>query len=688
VSDLSAKSTNISDKIYDILGIDEIKGDYFYTDFIEIVHPFDKEKVRRVRNYVLSGKVKRFAEEVRIFNAKKNSFIWIDFIFAALNDEKVNNLHFVVILRDINEEKILSNDQTEFERLFKETRKVANITTFVFNTENQTFDHSDELDEFTGVKDLISLSQFRSIVLPEDLKEYDIATDYILKNPKGKSTVYRIVKDNQIQFVQSSIFGTADARGNIYKVFGILKDITEIEQSRRYNLYLQKSFQQIFNSSPAGIILLDENYEIMMENETFRKMFHISTGEMKLKDLLGEAVNRVIMSLKNSSEVKNIEVSYLIESKVHHFSCTIIRIDESFQSSYQGTVIDITERVLNQEKILFLATHDTLTSLYNRNHFENYVSTLKNHSPIGVMVCDIDGLKLINDAFGHVDGDNLLRKFALTLKKICPNAFIARIGGDEFSIIETNSSQEDMELIEQQIKEAIDDFYVYGISFEVSMGYSIWDENTIDFRECFKTAENIMYRRKLTERFSRKSNALSTIMESLHEKTEETKEHCERVGQYAALLLYEIGFRRNIDMEEIKFLSEVHDIGKIAISDTIIRKPGKLTIEEYETMKYHAEAGYKIIRNITEKEDIAYGVLYHHERWDGTGYPHGLKEEQIPLYARIIAITDAFDTMIRGRVYKTAISIDEALNEIVKCAGSQFDPELSTTFVKLIKNNE
>jgi diguanylate cyclase (GGDEF)-like protein len=402
--------------------------------------------------------------------------------------------------------------------------------------------------------------------------------------------------------------------------------------------------------------------------------------------LLGEETNRTISVLKSKSEATNIEVSYLIDSKVFHFSCTIIKIDESFQSSYQGTIIDITESVLNQEKILYLATHDSLTTLYNRNHFEHYISSLKKDKPIGVMVCDIDGLKLINDAFGHADGDNLLKKFALTLKNICPNAFIARIGGDEFSIIELDTTHDEMELIERKINEAIDDFYVYGISFEVSLGYAIWDNNNSDFTDCFKSAENIMYRRKLTERFSRKSNALSTIMESLHEKTEETKDHCQRVGEYASLLLYEIGYRRNIDIEEIKFLSEVHDIGKIAISDIIINKPGSLTFEEYETMKYHAEAGYKIIRNITEKEDIAYGVLYHHERWDGTGYPHGLKEEQIPLYARIISITDAFDTMVRGRVYKPAMTTEAAFAELIKHAGTQFDPELVKTFVKIMLN--
>ena len=355
---------------------------------------------------------------------------------------------------------------------------------------------------------------------------------------------------------------------------------------------------------------------------------------------------------------------------------------DGLDNTYQGTCIDITERVESSERINFLATRDILTKIYNRNYFENYIKEIGDLR-VGVIMCDIDGLKLINDAFGHLEGDKLLINFAAHLNSSFTEDLVVRLGGDEFAVLTIDKSLDDLEEYEKKIKQYVSDLFMFGISIDVSIGYAVKEVDG-NFHDAFIRAENIMYRRKLTERSSRKSNALNTILQTLHEKEHETKEHCERVGEYAAQLLQRCGLKRVYELEEIRLVSSVHDIGKIAISEAILSKPKNLVAKNLKLYKVIVNQDIKIVSNIINNDDIAVAVLYHHERWDGKGYPHGLEAEQIPLYARIISITDAYDVMITGRKYQKLISIEEAKTELLRCSGSQFDPELVNLFIEYL----
>jgi len=190
-----------------------------------------------------------------------------------------------------------------------------------------------------------------------------------------------------------------------------------------------------------------------------------------------------------------------------------------------------------------------------------------------------------------------------------------------------------------------------------------------------------MYRKKLTGRNSRKIKTMEAVLETLHVKTEETKDHSNRLGKYAVDTLKQLGYSRISDHEDIKLLCKVHDIGKITISEDVLSKKEKLSREEYTRIKGHSEAGYKIVKNIVESERIALGVLYHHERIDGKGYPFGLKSDDIPLFAKILSICDAYDVMITGKKYCKAISKDEAIQEIRDCSGTQFDKKIADKFI-------
>ena len=677
---------DVSEMFCEVVGLNKIEEGFFRETLLKLTHPEDYEKMGKVIKNIVDGEITELETEFRLFHTKYNDYHWMSFfVFATEFDESGLPFRFTGLVRDVQKEKNQQEEMEESEELFKEARRVADLTTFIYDVKTEKFIQSKELDAFFGIENLTTIEQFRKIVHPEDLEIYDEATKYTLRKSKGKVTIYRIIKNDEIRIIQSSVFAKSDSTGNALKVFGIVKDITEIERERRVAVGFVKSFELIFNSSPAGIFLLSKDFEIALENKTFRDFLNVETGKMKLSYLLKDNYDQVIEDLKDNKEIQHLKVSHLVNGKQKTFVINIVRIDEDFENDFEGTLVDITQQVVDEERILYLATHDVLTDLYNRNYFEEILIEKQYSYPLGMILCDIDGLKLINDAFGHLKGDELLQSFAKAIKGLSPYYIVSRIGGDEFSILVENSTEEELESIELRIKESIKELGLFGIDFEVSVGYAILDEEHFDYSRVFNKAENMMYRRKLTERSSRRSNALTTIMQTLHEKTEETKNHCERVGDYSSMLLYESGYKRTVDLDDIRFLSDVHDIGKIATPEAILNNPSKLTEEEYEEIKYHSEAGFKIIRNIIEKEDIAYGILYHHERYDGRGYPHGLSGESIPLYARILAIADSYDTMIRGRKYQTPITKDAALKEIVDNAGTQFDPKLANMFTKLMK---
>ncbi|MGZ5490636.1 MAG: HD-GYP domain-containing protein, partial [Nitrososphaeraceae archaeon] len=202
-----------------------------------------------------------------------------------------------------------------------------------------------------------------------------------------------------------------------------------------------------------------------------------------------------------------------------------------------------------------------------------------------------------------------------------------------------------------------------------------------------KIAEDNMYRHKLIEKQSSHNSIISSLEKALEERNYETHEHMDRMKVLALELGKKLQFSED-KLDELSLLSSLHVIGKIAISDNIILNPSKLTNEEFEIMKKHTEVGFRIANSNSELASIAKGILAHHERWDGKGYPMGLESESIPIIARAISIIDSYDAMINDRPYRKAHSKEYAIKELLKYAGSQFDPVLVEQFISMITNEK
>lgn len=361
------------------------------------------------------------------------------------------------------------------------------------------------------------------------------------------------------------------------------------------------------------------------------------------------------------------------------------------EDNINGAVLifrDFTEKKEKQDKIEYLSYHDQLTGLYNRRYWEEAIERTdrKENYPLALILVDVNGLKMINDAFGHAIGDRVLQKAAEIMTLICRAEDIpARIGGDEFVIMMPNTDTAKVEELLKQMGQLFEQQSVGSAYISVSYGWGIKRLEDEKMNDIFKVAEDHMYRRKLSESKSMRYKTIEVILRTLHEKSEREKKHSESVSELCEKTGIAMGMDKE-DVRELKTAGLMHDIGKIAIDLSILDKPGKLTPTERIEIERHPEQGYQILRSISEFAKIAEYVLAHHERWDGTGYPGKLRAEEIPLEARIIAIADSYHAMISDRPYRKAMSKAEAVREIMRFSGIQFDPVIARLFVEQVVN--
>lgn len=353
------------------------------------------------------------------------------------------------------------------------------------------------------------------------------------------------------------------------------------------------------------------------------------------------------------------------------------------------TFMDISERTQKEAEIQYLNCYDTLTGLHNRRCFEDNRAKIDipDNLPLSVIFADINGLKMTNDIFGHTAGDELIKKSSEILQQVCrQNDVVARVGGDEFIILLPNTTRENAEKILSRIKSGFAEARVEAIKCSIALGLDTKRSPDQLIDEIMANAENAMYKDKTMNRKSINKDIIDTIIETLHTKNPGEKQHsiivsdlCSDVG--ASLHLPET------EISKLKRAAYLHDIGKIVLDDGLLTKD-TLSDEEMEKMQQHSVVGYRILSLFDDTLDLAEYVYGHHERWDGTGYPRGLKGEQIPLVSRIITVVEAYDRVLnRGE-----LSLDErkiaALDVIKNGSGTQFDPQITEVFVRIIEKSE
>jgi len=470
-------------------------------------------------------------------------------------------------------------------------------------------------------------------------------------------------------------------------------DITNIKKVEEKKQQSEIKYYSLFHNSLDGIYISTMDGKYIDANPALIKIL----GYNNKKELLSINIPKQLYVSEKDRPPPD-KRTRPFETRLKKKNGTIIWVEISSKVIYdgdkpifyQGIVRDITKRKEAEEEIKYLSFHDKLTGLYNRAYFEEELKRLdtKRQLPISLVIGDINGLKMINDAYGHERGDKLLIKIADILKSCFRDEDItSRWGGDEFITILPSTTMSDALKIARRIKEICKKLSTKNLPLSISLGVSTKKDNSKSTGMIIKEAEDKMYKHKLTERQDIHSLIISSLEKNLVKKGYETAEHIKRMRNRAV----ELGKSLDLDgdkIQELSMLATLHDIGKIALSDIIIFKPGELNPEEWKEIRRHPEIGCQIAQTSSEFKDIAKGILYHHERWDGKGYPKGIKEGNIPLTSRIISIVDAYDAMTNDRPYRKSISKKEAIKELKRNSGFQFDPFLVKRFIKILEKKE
>jgi len=402
------------------------------------------------------------------------------------------------------------------------------------------------------------------------------------------------------------------------------------------------------------------------------------------RELLDDKLIGLIMKKEKYDvefQIKNVKTG---QENFVHIIAKLLVDKKGNASKVIGTIQDITESKKKKEEILYLSYHDQLTGVYNRRFYEEELKRLdtKRNLPMTIVMSDVNGLKLINDSFGHDMGDELLRKAAEVIKNGCrADDIIARLGGDEFVIILPKTNGFEAEKIIKCIQDLASKEKVGSLDISIPFGYETKTNEEENIQEVFKNAEDHMYKHKIYESSSTRSKTIDLIINTLYEKSSREMLHSKRVSEICEDIATKMNFARN-DVNQIRIAGLMHDIGKIGIDEKILNKPEKLNNDEWTEMKRHPEIGYRILSSVNEFSEIADFVLEHQEYWNGKGYPRGLKGEEISMQARIITVADAFDAMTSNRTYGKALSEEEATNEIRRCSGTQFDPFIARVFIE------
>ncbi|MFZ5646980.1 MAG: PAS domain S-box protein [Bacillota bacterium] len=502
-------------------------------------------------------------------------------------------------------------------------------------------------------------------------------------------------KDGSVRCLESSVSLIKDMEGNPTGFRGVVRDVTERKQFEEKLRDSEEKYRLVFENSPLGIIHFNKDGIITACND---KMLEI-TGTSR-EDLVG--VNMLISSDHQLAEVTKKALSgeqshYEVNYRVRTSGRIVpVKVDFSPITLEDNTVIggvciveDITERKQAVERLKYLSFHDSLTGVYNRVYFEREMRRIEAEGsyPAGVIICDVDGLKLVNDTLGHDAGDALLVDAAAAIRESFRDSdVVARIGGDEFAVLLPNSSRTVVEGASRRIREAVRrrNHARPELLLSVSIGFSVSRDGCTDMNELFKEADNNMYREKLHSSQSARSAIVQTLMKALEARDFITEGHADRLQDLVVGLASAIGMPVR-GIADLRLLAQFHDIGKVGIPDRILFKPGPLDREEAAEMQRHCEIGHRIALSAPDLAPVADWILKHHERWDGKGYPLGLKREEIPLECRILAIADAYDAMTSDRPYRKAKSYPEAISELRRCSGTQFDPHLVAVFLEVVK---
>lgn len=626
--------------------------------------------------------------------------------------------HHVTALKDLEYELQIvgsSKDITAYKQAERALNKISEVQLMLLdNIETQIWYFSSEERygsvnkahaEFFGVsKEEMIGKKIYDFFSEEDSEVYRQANEQLLKTKK-KFNFKMWTKNSKNENRLLSITQTPklDEEGNVKYVVCTATDITQNNIIEESLINSHFRYQALVEDMPALICRFLPDGTLTFVNKAYCEYFSMEYNELLGKNFLDFIpLNQRLKVIEYFSSLTNDKpvITYVHQITFKDGSTRWQRWTDRAIFDINGNVVeyqsigeDITEQKEMEDKLRHLSTYDSVTGLYNRTYFEEEMLRFanKDYAPVGIIVCDLNGLKTINDTLGHDAGDELLKSAAGVIKECFQkDSVVARIGGDEFAILLPNTTYEIVENASTRIRDNVIKYNNRQPELFLSMAIGLAISNIdspANMKELFKEADNNMYQDKFNQSLSKQSSTFKTLLKAIEAKNFITESHASRIQEIVETICKNLGFSDR-EITELRLFGQFYNIGKVAIPDDIFFKPGKLTHEEFTHIKKHCEIGYRIALSSPDLAPIADWIFKHHEWWNGEGYPLRLKGEEIPIACRILAIADAYNAMTSDRPYRKAMSHDEAIATIKKCAGTQFDPFLVETFLNIINGEK
>lgn len=700
---------NVNPQFENLIGIS--KANLIGRESLSLVVPEDRDIVRKKARAMLKGEESQ-PYEYKVIQ-EDGSTKWI--METVTSIQYMGNACTLGNFMDITSRKITEAALVESQQHYQDLFENANDIIYIHDMKGNFVSVNKRALEISGyeLEEALKMN-FTEVVAPayHVLVSHTMVRDIFL----GLTPTYELeMKTKKGWLVPLELRPRLLKRNGVpYGVQGIARDITERKHMENELRATNQRLQDIIEFLPDATFVIDQNRKVIAWNRAIEAMTGVNKNSIigrsdylyavpfygsprpMLVDMIG---NPSLQASDYYDEVRregNSLYTEIFAPGMYEGKGSFIWVKASPLMDTDGKIVgaiesirDISERKHFEEQLRYLGLHDGLTNLYNRNYFEEEIRRLElgRFQPTGLLICDVDGLKLVNDTLGHDAGDHLLIGVATVLQSCFRgDDVVARVGGDEFAILIPHSEEDVTEIASTRIREAVNLYNAQNpdVPLSLSVGFAVRTSPTMTLNEVYQAADNNMYREKLHRRQSARSAIVNTLMKALQARDFITEGHAERMQDMVALLGEAIGLPGH-RISDLRLLAEFHDIGKVGIPDRILFKPGPLSKEEIFEMQRHSEIGHRIALSAPDLVPIADWILKHHEWWNGDGYPMGLKEGDIPLECRILSIADAYDAMTSDRPYRSALPHRYALEEIHKNAGIQFDPGLVKTFMKVVQ---
>jgi PAS domain S-box-containing protein/diguanylate cyclase (GGDEF)-like protein len=652
------------------------------------VHPEDLDGVRAGVDRAAAGRDVDGPIEYRFVHAD-GSVRWMHGSTSAVHDAQQHVIGCLGTCLDVTAAKQTEEALRSSER-FRVAFDNAPIGVALLTPDGRWFHVNQALCDLLGytVAELQELT-FADVTHPDDLAAN---LERSRKQLEGDEWEMRIEKryvrsDGTIVWVALSNEVVRDDSGEPLYFVAQIEDITQRRETERALQEAEERFRRAFEDGPIGMALVGLDGRWLRVNRALCEMTGYSEADLLERtfqdithpDDIDEGVDRVQRLLSSEIRAYQTEKRYLRpdgEIVWAALSVSVVRDEEDTPLYFVSQIEDIRERKRAEHELQRLAAFDPLTGLGNRRKLTADLERMlvPGHEESHLFVVfDLNGFKHYNDTFGHPAGDALLARLGAKLAVAVESHGEAyRLGGDEFCVL-ASASPHDAEAF---LDAAVASLEESGDGFRISSSFGaiFLPEEAADATSALSLADERLYAQK-NELRGLRGQPHDVLLRAIDERQPGLREHIDELAELAVA----VGAGLGLDQEaltELRLAAELHDVGKLAMPDAVLQKEGPLTEAEWALIRQHTLIGQRILGAAPALRTIGTIVRSTHERWDGTGYVDGLAGDEIPLAARIVAVCDAYVAMTSDRPYRPAKSAEEAIAELQRCAGTQFDPDV------------